>query len=237
MEETLWRDGLAVFVLRCLAWPLQFASLYDWGRKAWGFGTRRVPVLQDLTAKADDWGRRTYGGPISYVATDAYVLAFIILEASLAGIVLMRQPAPGWLLAIMTLAALRIIEVVWVLVRVYFVHALLRPIRRNTVLSHHRSMLLAFLNYVDLVLCFGLIYACNPENLSSHHAIDGFYLSAMTQLTVGYGDVAPLHWLRALAVVQATTGVIFGILVFGRLVASLGEVEVERPADRQMAAE
>jgi hypothetical protein len=51
--------------------------------------------------------------------------------------------------------------------------------------------------------------------------VTGFYLSVITQLTIGYGDVYPTGWLRVVAAIQGLVGALFIILVIARLVASL----------------
>jgi hypothetical protein len=47
------------------------------------------------------------------------------------------------------------------------------------------------------------------------------YFSLVTLLTVGYGDIAPVHgWARSLATLEAFTGFTFGTIVLARLVAT-----------------
>jgi Ion channel len=50
--------------------------------------------------------------------------------------------------------------------------------------------------------------------------ITGFYLSIITQLTIGYGDVYPTSWMRLVAAIQGLVGIVFVVLVFGRVIAS-----------------
>jgi hypothetical protein len=46
------------------------------------------------------------------------------------------------------------------------------------------------------------------------------YFSLVTLLTVGYGDIAPVHgWARSLATLEAFSGFTFGTIVLARLVA------------------
>jgi hypothetical protein len=95
-----------------------------------------------------------------------------------------------------------------------------------------RTLALAIINYVELALCFGIIYGFNYGSLSDTAAqatqptqpIVGFYFSIITQLTIGYGDISPTGWLRAVAAVQGLLGAFFIILVFARLVTSLPPV-------------
>ena len=49
---------------------------------------------------------------------------------------------------------------------------------------------------------------------------DMIYYSLITMLSVGYGDIAPVHaWARSLAALEAFTGFAFGTIVVARLVA------------------
>jgi len=93
------------------------------------------------------------------------------------------------------------------------------------VASLERAFVLATVNYVELAICFGLIYAMNADQLRDGSDISapitGFYFSLVTQLTIGYGDVRPVEWLRLVAVVQGIAGVAMIVLVIGRLMASL----------------
>jgi hypothetical protein len=46
------------------------------------------------------------------------------------------------------------------------------------------------------------------------------YFSLVTMLSVGYGDIAPVHgWARSLATLEAFTGFAFGTIVLARLMA------------------
>jgi len=76
-------------------------------------------------------------------------------------------------------------------------------------------------------MCFGFIYAAHLGHLfGASRAATGIYLSFITQLTIGYGDVYPTGWLRIVAVIQGLVAALFVILVLGRIVASI------RPLDR-----
>lgn len=46
------------------------------------------------------------------------------------------------------------------------------------------------------------------------------YFSLITMLSVGYGDIAPVHvWARSLATLEAFTGFVFGTIVLARLMS------------------
>jgi hypothetical protein len=68
-----------------------------------------------------------------------------------------------------------------------------------------RTLLLVGINFVELVVCFGVVYGLNCQYLN--HAgqfLTGLYFSAITQLTIGYGDVSPIGWLRIVAPYRAS---------------------------------
>jgi hypothetical protein len=59
--------------------------------------------------------------------------------------------------------------------------------------SYRRSMLLLFLNYIEIIVSFGVIYARgNYFNQPFNHWFDPIYFSCITSFTVGYGDYFPV---------------------------------------------
>ena len=54
-------------------------------------------------------------------------------------------------------------------------------------------MLLLFLNYLEIVFDFGVIYASgNYLNRTFDHWFDSLYFSFITSATIGYGDFYPI---------------------------------------------
>lgn len=59
--------------------------------------------------------------------------------------------------------------------------------------SYRRTMLLMFLNYLQIVFSYAVIYAHgNYLNMPLKHWFDSVYFSLMTSSTVGYGDYYPV---------------------------------------------
>ncbi|MGG9971838.1 potassium channel family protein [Ferruginibacter sp. SUN002] len=78
--------------------------------------------------------------------------------------------------------------------------------------SYRRSMLLMFLNYLQIVISYGVIYAKgNYLNKPFGHWFDAIYFSLMTSSTVGYGDYYPVNFSGKLLVCSQV--IIFFIVV------------------------
>jgi hypothetical protein len=108
-----------------------------------------------------------------------------------------------------------------------------RPGNQPVVASLERMVVLAIVNYVELILCFSVIYATSPNLIASYKDwFDPIHLSAATQLTFGYGDVHPTSWLRPVTIIQALFALLLLVLSLGRFVtglpperSTLGDVE------------
>jgi hypothetical protein len=53
---------------------------------------------------------------------------------------------------------------------------------------------------------------------------DALYFSMITQLTIGYGDIRPLHAARWIASLQGLVGFGFTLLIIGRFVSLIPPV-------------
>jgi hypothetical protein len=148
-------------------------------------------------------------------ATECYVLAWLMGEVGIAMVLsvvpIMNPPITvRWSLCIVV--SLRIIEII-------------QRVVVTKVKDVFRTSVLAAINFVELALCFGIVYASNFGSLEGtgpqNQPIDGFYFSIITQLTVGYGDVYPSGWLRLVAALQGLLGAFFVIVVFARIIPVL----------------
>lgn len=128
---------------------------------------------------------------------------------------------PHWLIGPAVIGALRIIEIVQVTVNVTLFDRLSgRP--DDGVASSTRVLTLAGINFVELLLCFAVVYASDYCLLKGAESpLDALYFSVITQLTIGYGEIFPTGWLRVVVATQGLVGLLFVLLVFGRFVASL----------------
>jgi Ion channel len=139
----------------------------------------------------------------SPIAIEVYVLCCFGIALALSAAVWFlyeRVAAVRWFVYI--LAGLRGLEII---VRTANVDI-------KTVVDPIRTLVLAAINYVELMLWFGLVYALN------YHCLHDF--SIITQLTIGYGDVYAMGWLRIIAAGQGLIGALFVIVILGRAVSA-----------------
>ena len=92
--------------------------------------------------------------------------------------------------------------------------------------SYRRNILMLFLNYLEIVFCFAVIYAgLNLLGSQAKTDFDYIYFSVITSTTIGYGDINPVNGLGKLFVcVQATMVLAFIVLFlnfFGSKVETL----------------
>jgi hypothetical protein len=80
--------------------------------------------------------------------------------------------------------------------------------------SYKRSMLLLFLNYIEIVFSFAVLYSFgNYLNKPFTHWIDAIYFSTITSSSIGYGDFYPVTVFgKFLVIVQALLFLFFVIL-------------------------
>jgi len=81
--------------------------------------------------------------------------------------------------------------------------------------SYRRSMLLLFLNYIEIIFEFGVIYAHGHYlNTTFKHWFDPVYFSFITSATIGYGDFYPVIPMGKMLVSFQTTLFIIFIALF-----------------------
>jgi len=124
--------------------------------------------------------------------------------------------SPWWIRAF---ASLRAIDIVQISINV----SLFDQFRRShAVTSIRRSVALTFASYLELMICFGLVYLTLMDRLrGAERWYDAFYFSVVTQLTIGYGDIQPVGITRLLVVVQAIAGLALVAVVLGRVVGTM----------------
>ena len=75
-------------------------------------------------------------------------------------------------------------------------------------------MLLLFLNYVEIIFSFAVLYSCgNYLNQPFHHWFDAIYFSTINSASIGYGDFYPVTTIgKVLATAQAFLFLFFVVL-------------------------
>jgi hypothetical protein len=92
--------------------------------------------------------------------------------------------------------------------------------------SYRRNILMLFFNYIELSLCFAVIYGgLHLLGDAPKSVIDYIYFSIVTSTTIGYGDLHPVSNLgKVLVSMQAVMVLAFVVLFlnfFGSKVEAL----------------
>ena len=154
---------------------------------------------------------------------EAYILTWFAIELLL---LLVTELEVGWPLWIpRVLATIRILDIFQSSVNLS-VFDQLRTEDRVVISSAVRTLVLSFLNYLELLICFGIVYVTMLSKLAGAESwMDAIYFSVVTQLTIGYGDIRPLGEARFVAAMQGLIAVAFTILILGRIVSVLPKIE------------
>lgn len=101
--------------------------------------------------------------------------------------------------------------------------------------SYKRSMLLLFLNYLEIILAFAVLYSCgNYLNKPLIHWFDAVYFSTINSASIGYGDFYPVTTFgKILATAQAFLFLFFVVLFlnfFSAKIKAKGYFDIENDA-------
>lgn len=186
-------------------------------------------LLPKRTRNVTDFYKKSYDDQISItkkraLLIDTYVTVYIVIEVSL--YVLLVHSDAAWIRYMaLGLAILRIIDIIQANVNI----VLFDNIRANKELqvgSVVRVLVLLFLNYMELILCFGILYFSSATSLSQTvNWGNCIYFSVITQLTIGYGDIIPIGIFKMVSAVQGLLSMLFTLLILGRLVSSLPAIK------------
>lgn len=171
-------------------------------------------------------------------AIELYMLTWIAVEGVLVWLMLAGPWPSLWVrCGICITASVRIVEIVQVTVNATLFDSLGSSSIGMHVALHARMVVLAAINFIELLVCFGIFFGTEPALIEGGSGpATGLYLSVMNQLTIGYGDVSPMGWLRVVAVTQGLIGALFIVLVFGRFVASMPALRSVFPLRTQKSA-
>lgn len=89
--------------------------------------------------------------------------------------------------------------------------------------SYKRSMLLLFLNYIEIILSFAVLYSCGDFlNKPLNHWFDAVYFSTINSASIGYGDFYPVTTIgKILATGQAFLFLLFVVLFLNFFTAKI----------------
>jgi len=169
-------------------------------------------------------------------ATDWYVLAWLAAAVILGLLSVYSYPELPWFLkvALLAAAALRVGDITQLFVNLALFDRLGDSKEASDtsqgVQDVTRSLVLLLGNFFELILWFGLAYVPLPFAQGMGSFWSRFYFSAVTQLTIGYGDLTPLGWGKAVAVAQGTLGWVLTVIVIARFVGSLPRIQGANPA-------
>lgn len=153
---------------------------------------------------------------------EAYLIAWFVIELGVLAAVVNEVAWPAWILR--TIIVVRILDIFQTSVNMS-VFDQLRTEERLVISSAVRTLVLSFLNYLELLVCFGILYTSMLELLLGATGwLDAMYYSVVTQLTIGYGDIRPLGHARLVSVAQGLIAVAFTILILGRIVSVLPKI-------------
>jgi hypothetical protein len=194
MAEDPYAKGHLIPILGGIADWLNNHWLMHW--LAWVFPSLKDPTPGDTERYVLGW----FG--VGFVTSIAVCLLYDCVSP-------VRWLAYPLASLIYLIAALRVVEII------------ARTTIVKDVISTQRTLVLATINYVELMLWFGLFYALQYHCLhGASQPATAFYFSIITQLTIGYGDVYAMGWLRIIAAAQGLFGALFVIVVLGRAVST-----------------
>lgn len=149
---------------------------------------------------------------------ELYIAIWLIVESAS---IVVAPLLSGWpRLAFIVVVWVRIAEIAQGAINMAVFDSLRRGEKLHHVASLTRVLVLSVWNYLELILCFGMIYAASFSSLcGAKTALDPYYFSVVTQLTVGYGDIRPVSWLKVVVMVQVLLGFLFTLIVLSRLIA------------------
>lgn len=101
--------------------------------------------------------------------------------------------------------------------------------------SVNRAIILALINYLELIIGFAIIYAWSAAISSDSHtltqSLEALYFSCVTITTLGYGDFSPSNPFGQLLVIAETMmGIVLLVLVLGALLTGISNI---RPIRRE----
>lgn len=154
---------------------------------------------------------------------EIYIISWFITELVLLAVAELEAGWPLWIPRV--LAVIRIFDIFQSSVNLG-VFDQLRARGQLMISNAVRTLVLSFLNYLELLVLFGILYTTIlPSLIGAETWADALYFSIVTQLTIGYGDIRPVGVARFVSALQGLIAVAFTILILGRIVSVLPRIE------------
>jgi hypothetical protein len=155
---------------------------------------------------------------------EIYLGGWLLAEAAAVGLVA-NNIEPRWAFIWVALAAYRVFDILQATINITIFDPLRTLGKQTYFLALVRTLVMSFINFIELAICFGTIYAHRLIELDkAQNWRSAYYFSFITQLTIGYGDVSPRGFTRAIAVSQGMVGFFFGLVVLGRFISFLPRI-------------
>jgi hypothetical protein len=162
---------------------------------------------------------------------ERYLSSWIALEFLLVASIASGAAIPAGVAG--ALAVIRIVDILQAVVNLMVFDQLRTP-QTLIISSAVRTLVLSMVNYLELIVCFAILYLSLPTQLAGASGwTDALYFSVVTQLTIGYGDVTPTGTAKAVAAVQALFTFAFTVLLLGRIITVLPRLESVMPDTRK----
>ena len=201
-----------------------------------------ISIKRWLLNSLKRWLPKLWGQDVVEIWGPGVVEIWVILATVLSALALAVGPVPAWLLPFI---ALRVWEIIIYQANVLLFDPLRAEKQRETYDRHsyRRSLVLAILNYAEILLWFAAVYlvlaydfAGKPEHIPPNTSGLALYYSVITMSTLGYGDITPASPLTyALATVQPLIGLFFVLIIFSHLVNLLPRPGTKSESERQDA--
>ena len=164
---------------------------------------------------------------------ELYIFIWFLIEASIA-MIYPSATEVWWNRILVFLVCVRVLDIFQITVNTSIFDRVRLSWRDHYAESVPRILILAVWNYLELMLCFGILYTHYFHRGLLHGAenlMDPYYFSAVTQMTIGYGDIKPLGSAKIVTMIQGFTGFLFQLLILGRMVTLLPEIRGKERAD------
>lgn len=113
---------------------------------------------------------------------------------------------------------------------IYTLHVLFLTSSKQAAISESRSLLFLFVNFVEIILGFAVLYILSCGfNHSPLCPLQAVYFSAVTFITLGYGDITPTTpYAQKLVIIELFFTVVFITAAAGSILGRLGTPSAKR---------